>query len=178
MKRSPSWSIAVVLVLCVTSAVSGQQEDESRHLPNFQPVNANLYRGGQPTKEGIKKLTELGIKTVINLRADDEKAHEEGVEAQSVGLRYFNIPLPTFGRPSHSMVDRILKLITDEENQPVFVHCKRGSDRTGLVIAIYRISSDGWIGEEAIAEAKRYGLGFWQRRMKDYIGDYYRRRKN
>jgi protein tyrosine/serine phosphatase len=67
-------------------------------------------------------------------------------------------------------------VISANENQPVFVHCRRGSDRTGTIIAIYRIEHDGWTSEKATSEAKRYGLGLWQLGMKDYISDYYRRR--
>jgi protein tyrosine/serine phosphatase len=69
----------------------------------------------------------------------------------------------------------LLSLINAPENQPIFVHCRRGSDRTGTVIAIYRIDHDGWSSEQAKTEAKRYGMGFWVVGMKDYISDYYRR---
>ena len=61
------------------------------------------------------------------------------------------------------------------ENQPVFVHCKRGSDRTGTVIAVYRMRNDGWTDDEAIKEAKKFGFGWWQFWMKDYIEDYYKK---
>ena len=43
-----------------------------------------------------------------------------------------------------------------------------------MVIAVYRISHEGWTGEQAKKEAKQYGMKMWQRRMKDYILDYYR----
>jgi tyrosine-protein phosphatase SIW14 len=178
MKLFLSWSLVVSLVVSITSSLAAQQqENETRDLPNFYLVEAKVFRGGQPTKDGMKKLAALGIKTVINLRNDDGKAQAEEIEARAVGLRYFNVPLDTYGRPADEQVDRVLALITAAENKPVFVHCKRGSDRTGIVIAAYRISFNGWTGEQATAEAKHYGLGFWQRGMKDYIGDFYKRRK-
>ena len=178
MKRFLSWSLVVSLVLSITTAVAArQQENETPELPRFSLVDANVFRGGQPTKDGMKKLANLGIKTVINLRNDDEKAQAEEIEARALGLRYFNVPLDTFGRPADSKVEKVLALISAAENQPVFVHCHRGSDRTGIVIAAYRISFNGWTSEQATAEAKRYGLGFWQHGMKDYIDDYYKRRK-
>ena len=178
MKLFLSWSLVVSLVVSITTALAAQQqENETRDLPNFYLVDANVFRGGQPTKEGMKKLADLGIRTVINLRNDDEKAQAEEIEARAVGLRYFNVPLDNYGRPADEKVDRVLSLLSAAENQPVFVHCKRGSDRTGIVIAAFRISFNGWTSEQATAEAKRYGLGFWQRGMKGYIGDYYKRRK-
>jgi hypothetical protein len=59
-------------------------------------------------------------------------------------------------------------------NQPVFVHCKRGADRTGALIAVYRVSHDGRTAERALEEAELYGMGFRQRSKKDFIRDYYR----
>jgi uncharacterized protein (TIGR01244 family) len=169
--------ISAVLTLFVGAAAAGAQDEAKyKELPNFHRVNSNLYRGAQPSEDGFKQLAALGIKTVVNLRDDDERARAEETEARAAGLRYFNIPLDGFGRPSDEKVERVLAVINAPENQPVFVHCKRGADRTGTVIACYRISHDGWTSEQAKAEAKRYGLSIWEVGMKDYIRDYYERR--
>jgi protein tyrosine/serine phosphatase len=79
--------------------------------------------------------------------------------------------------PSDAEVEQILSLVNAPDNQPVFVHCKRGADRTGTIIALYRIRHDGWTSEQAKAEAKHYGMGFWQLGMKDYISDYYKKHR-
>jgi tyrosine-protein phosphatase SIW14 len=176
MKGKAGWLPALVLLI-VSSPVSFAQEDAKyKELPNFHKVNANLFRGAQPEEAGIQKLKELGVKTIINLRDDDERARVEGVEAVKAGLRYFNIPLSNFDRPADKTVEQVLALIRETSNQPIFLHCKRGSDRTGMIVAVYRIEYDGWTSAEAKDEAKRYGLGFWQVGMKDYIHDYYKRR--
>jgi tyrosine-protein phosphatase SIW14 len=171
-------TIFAALIFSLYIASIGLAQDDSKYddLPNLHQVNSSLYRGAQPKDGGVVKLKQLGIKTIINLRDDDERAKSEEKEAQAAGLRYFNVPLPNFNRPDDKTVEQILTLIKSAENQPVFVHCKRGSDRTGTIIAVYRIDHDGWSGEKAKAEAKRYGLGFWQVGMKDYIHDYYERR--
>ena len=163
-------------VLATFTAAQDQKEARYKELPNFHPVNSGLYRGGQPEIGGLEQLKKLGVKTIINLRNDDERARAEKAEAESMGFRYFNIPFASFDRPSDKAVDEVLKLLNTQENSPLFIHCKRGSDRTGTVIAIYRIEHDGWDGEKAKAEAKRYGMGFWQVGMKDYIHDYYYRK--
>ncbi|MBO0722086.1 MAG: dual specificity protein phosphatase family protein, partial [Blastocatellia bacterium] len=62
----------------------------------------------------------------------------------------------------------------EKRNAPVFVHCRRGSDRTGVIIALYRIKQDGWTAEQAIKEANLYGMGFIQFRKRQYINDYYK----
>lgn len=177
IRIATSLSVGFVLLLSFVASVSAQDKPKYKELPNFHEVNPKVYRGAQPQQGGINRLVQLGIKTIINLRDDDERARAEETEAQKAGLRYFNLPLANFGKPDQTTVQRLLNLISAPENQPVFVHCKRGADRTGTIIAIYRIEFDGWTSEQAKDEAKRFGLGFWQVQMKDYIHDYYERRK-
>jgi protein tyrosine/serine phosphatase len=161
-----------------SSSAQGEREPQYKELPNFHQVNAKLYRGGQPRAGGIQKLASLRVNTIVNLRDDDERAEAEGREAKAAGLRYFNIPVERMGRPQDAEIERALALINDAENGVVFVHCAHGADRTGVVIAVYRISHDGWSSEQAKNEANRYGMKFWQRGMKDYIHDYYRDRSS
>lgn len=160
------------VVLCGFAQTTPNQDD----LPNFYRINEGLFRGGQPTEDGFKVLSRMRIKTVVNLRDNDERARVEEAAARAAGLNYFNLPLAHFDKPADEQVARILSIITAPENQPVFVHCKRGADRTGTIIAIYRIEHDGWTSTQAKDEAKHFGLGFWQVHMKDYIADYYRRK--
>jgi tyrosine-protein phosphatase SIW14 len=176
MSKWISHALAVAVVLtCLATVAIAQAETKYEGLPNFHKVNDNLYRGAQPSRDGIQTLRQLGIKTIINLRDDDERARSEAAVAAAAGLRYFNIAMDNFGRPSDDKVERILAIIEMSENQPVFVHCKRGADRTGTIIAIYRIVHDGWTSEKAKAEADRHGMIFWQVGMKDYIRDYAKR---
>jgi tyrosine-protein phosphatase SIW14 len=151
-------------------------QDKESGLPNFSCVNDALYRGGQPTDDGFMRLAQLGIKTILDLRDDGERARSEEFKARAAGLYYFNLPMSEFSKPNDRRVAEALSIINSPDNHPVFVHCRRGSDRTGTIIAIYRIEYDGWTSDEAKDEAKRFGLGFWQIRMRDYIGDYYRRK--
>jgi protein tyrosine/serine phosphatase len=176
MKRHVSrWLILAVMLAVIASGSAAQKEERYRELPNFFQVNERLYRGGQPQRGGLKKLSELGIKTVVNLRGEGDGVNEEGAEAEALGLRYFNIPMSALGRPTDEQVERVMTLIDDRGNWPVFVHCQRGSDRTGTIIAVYRILCEQWTEEQAIAEAKRFGLARIQFRKKDYISDFYER---
>ena len=158
----------------LTSTVLAQQSPDRKQLPNFHQVDAKLYRGGQPTSDGLKKLADMGIKTVVNLRGEGEGVRQEEQQARALGLRFFHVPLERMGRPRESDMKRILSVLDTSENQPVFVHCAKGVDRTGTVVAIYRITHDGWTSEQAKKEANRYGMHPWERSMKDYIHDYYR----
>jgi protein tyrosine/serine phosphatase len=173
--------VSLVFLFIALAPVSGQdrkasEEKQSDALPNFGRVSERLYRGGQPGEGGFKKLATLGVNTVINLRDDDERSAAEAEEVRAAGLQYFNVPFKRLGRPIDSDIDHVLSLINAKENGIVFVHCKRGHDRTGTVIAVYRISHDGWTDQDAKREAERFGMKFWQRGMKDFISDYYRDR--
>ncbi|MBV9294436.1 MAG: dual specificity protein phosphatase family protein, partial [Acidobacteriaceae bacterium] len=64
---------------------------------------------------------------------------------------------------------RVLSLLLQNDSQPVFVHCRRGKDRTGTVVACYRIQHDRWKNEDAFDEAKKYGMSFAERGMRAYI---------
>ena len=57
-------------------------------------------------------------------------------------------------------VVRFLKIVTDENRQPVFIHCQYGADRTGVMCAVYRIAVDGWSKPQAIGEMTKGGFGF------------------
>ncbi len=164
---------SILFVFAFFNFSYAQKAVENKNLPNFHQVNENLYRGGQPTEEGIKQLAGQ-VKTIVYLRGLDEreKTEEKWAKASNIGFKSF--PLSNWFSPKDSQIKDILAFINDPQNQPVFVHCQRGADRTGTVIAVYRISHDGKTAKEAIDEAKKFHLGWWQFWMKDFIKDYYR----
>lgn len=166
-------SVVTIMVLFLVSLAQAQSDTKYKELPNFFKINDRLYRGGQPRKGGIKKLSELGVKTIINLRRESDETRAERKEAEAAGIKYFHISMSSFGRPSDAQVARALEIIDQAENHPVFIHCQRGSDRTGTVIAAYRISRENWGTKEALDEAKRNGMRWIQFAKKDYINDYH-----
>ncbi|MBN2180711.1 MAG: dual specificity protein phosphatase family protein [Sedimentisphaerales bacterium] len=135
-------------------------------LPNFHKVSDELYRGAQPTTEGMKQLKELGIKTVVNLRS----LHSDRDELGDTKLGYEHIKMTTIS-PEDKDVIRFLEIVTDSNCTPVFVHCQHGSDRTGIMCAIYRIAVQGWTKDEAIMEMTKGDFGFhkiWMN-LVDYV---------
>lgn len=151
------------------------EENNPKDLPNFHQISENFFRGGQPTEEGIKLLAELGIKTIISFRDTQEKVLREKKFAEENGLNFINLRLKNWFASKDEEINKILEIITNPENFPVFVHCKRGADRTGTVVAAYRMKFENWTAEEANREAKKFGLGWWQVWMKDHINSYYKR---
>jgi protein tyrosine/serine phosphatase len=174
LKVGQLFTIAFTLV-CLSSTGVAQPDSKYKELPKFHGVDDNLYRGAQPKKGGLARLAQLGVRTVINLRTSGDRARKEEIEARALGLQYYNVPLPWYGRPTDEQVQQVLQIITAPENQPVFVHCSHGVDRTGLIVAVYRITKHGWTSADAKAEAKRFGMHWWKFGLKDYIRDYYKR---
>lgn len=105
-------AVVCVLVLAV-SAIQAQHELSNKELPNFHKVSDHLYRGAQPLEGGFRKLSELGTKTVINLRGPDDRISGEQKETESAGLRYFNIPMPGLSAPSDEQVARVMAIINE-----------------------------------------------------------------
>ena len=146
-------------------------------VPNFARVNEALWRGAQPVETGIESLKKLGVATIVNLRGADDVAPYEAAAARRLGLLYLNVPLPGLRAPSDASVARLLSLLATLPG-PVFVHCKYGADRTGTIIACYRIRHDGWTAARALAEARHYGMSPWEFGMRHYVlslaGDQFR----
>lgn len=170
--RSMQVIFAISLALMFSAAVSAQNVTSDTELPRFEQVSERLYRGGQPRAGGLRRLRELGIDTIVNLRGRGKLAKAEETEARTLGLNYFNVPLPNWGRPHDDRVRRILLIIAAPQNGRVFVHCKDGVDRTGTIVALHRIEHQGWNTSDALAEAERRGMRRIQFWMRDYADDY------
>jgi tyrosine-protein phosphatase SIW14 len=142
-------------------------------VPNFQKVNDQVYRGGQPTSAGFKNIAALGVKTVIDLRDIGEHSQAEEKDwVNSDGMRYISIPLKGLSAPPQDKVAKILAILNDPAAGPVFIHCRRGADRTGTIIACYRISHDRWENRKALNEARDLGMHFFERAMQHYVMQY------
>lgn len=123
-------------------------------LDNLYRVSDTLYRGAQPTAEGMKQLEAMGVKTVVNLRT----LHSDLDEIGDLGLGYVHLRT-TVLRVSEDDVVEFLKVAADKDRQPVFVHCQQGVDRTGVMSAVYRIAIEGWSKAEALDEMINGGFG-------------------
>ena len=122
-------------------------------LENFARVSDSLYRGAQPTSRGFKELEHLGIKSIVDLR----QLHDEAPLLANTHLRYLALPCDA-AAPQEAAVVAFLKFVSDPANQPVFVHCQYGSDRTGTMVAAYRVAVENWSAADAAAELPVFGF--------------------
>ena len=129
-------------------------------LPNFHKVHSFLYRSGEPTAKGVQQCHDLGIKTLIDLRATGERTRREAAWGQELGMKYINLPMSDKA-PTKSQVDTFMETVKQakKDNAPVLVHCAHGSDRTGCLVGIWRVSEDGFTYDQAYKEMRRYYFG-------------------
>jgi protein tyrosine/serine phosphatase len=156
--------LSIILVGLLFVAIAARGESTNRlaavsltkpGVPNLHRISDRLYRSAQPSTAGFSELEKLGIKTVISLRA----FHSDKKKIAATDLRYENINFNTW-HPEQEDIVRFLKIVGDTNNHPILVHCQHGADRTGTMIAIYRIAVEGWSKKEALAEMTSDNFGF------------------
>jgi tyrosine-protein phosphatase SIW14 len=123
-------------------------------VPNAGKVSDSLYRGAQPRDAGYQQLQRLGVSIVIDLRstASEQAAEQRAVE--SLGMQHVGIPSSGFFSPSDEQVATFLKLLRDNQGKKTFVHCYFGDDRTGVMVAAYRIAEQHWTADQAYNEMR------------------------
>lgn len=124
-------------------------------LPNFGEVSPHLFRGGQPGADGLKALRKMGVSIIVDMRGS-KSSHEE-VAVRELGMKYISMPWHC-PFPTDALFARFLKVIRDNRNKKIFVHCRLGDDRTGMAIAAYRMANEGWSAEEALKEMEEFGF--------------------
>ncbi|HXM68294.1 MAG TPA: dual specificity protein phosphatase family protein [Candidatus Acidoferrum sp.] len=123
-------------------------------VPNFGEVTPSLYRGGLLNGEGIKALKKLGINLIVDTHANDSS---EERDVKSLGMQYVAIPWHC-PWPHDEVFAKFLKVVHDNKGKKIFVHCRLGDDRTGMMVAAYRISEEGWTADEAMTEMRSFGF--------------------
>jgi tyrosine-protein phosphatase SIW14 len=127
-------------------------------LPRFGMVTSHLFRGGQPESRGFAELKGLGVDLVVNLRNEPNEIARERALVEAQGLRYASIPWRGKENPKPDQVAEFLNLLRTNAGKKVFVHCERGSERTGVMVACYRMSTERWTAEQALREMDTFGF--------------------
>ncbi|MCE5280135.1 MAG: tyrosine-protein phosphatase [Planctomycetaceae bacterium] len=154
------WFWAVPVAAVVAAVICWEVWIEDYPVRQFGVVEKGvLYRSGQPTEEGWRRLWDgYKIHTVINLREeepDQDWCKLERDFCAANGIRYVNMSIG----PEHvdgDQLQALLQIIADPKCRPVLVHCELGKARTGVVVAAYRIAAQHWSADEAVRESRRY----------------------
>ena len=162
MRRAKTRRIVLVLSIAIVGGITTWLIVTYFHVPSFHVVDAErLYRSGQPRDEwDWKRLKRgFGIRTVVNLRpwdeGDDDWKTTELAETREADIRCLHLPMKDTAVPTGDQADAFLEWVRDQNNWPVLVHCKAGKDRTGTMVALYRIQVQGWGIDAALEELRR-----------------------
>jgi tyrosine-protein phosphatase SIW14 len=163
-----------VLLIFVSSGLTAESDRptswatpiQMRGVGNLYKITDYLYRSEQPTEEGMKHLKKMGIKTVISLRV----FHSDLGKTKKTGLLYEELSVKPWHIEDEDVI-RVLRIIRKRENGPFLMHCWRGADRLGLMVAMFRIVEQGWTKDEAIQEMVNGGYGFHEtwRNIIEYV---------
>ncbi|MDR1762112.1 MAG: dual specificity protein phosphatase family protein [Bacteroidales bacterium] len=136
-QRNPLWGEAI----------------STHYAYNVYKIDTGVYRCAQPDSVAFTELAAMGITEIVNLRSfnTDKKYPQAGIVFYHVNMQaeYCN----------YKKIVQVLQLIKNR-NGSIAIHCKHGADRTGLIIALYRIAFQGWTKEDAIDELKNGGYNF------------------
>lgn len=127
-------------------------------IRNFAKVTDDIYRGALPTAEGYRALVEkMNVRRVCDLRlAGAENDRQRALDAKVTEWRH--IAFSDRDAPSAEHVREWLDLMrTATPENPIYTHCMGGRHRTGVLIAVLRVTDYGWTREQAHQEMLQYG---------------------
>ncbi len=131
------------------------QKRQIKGLPNFGEVTPTLFRGAQPSTQGLKALAKMGVDIVVDARGD--RVDSEGKQVTALGMKYVAIPWRC-PFPNDDVFVKFLKVVRDNPDKKIFVHCRLGDDRTGMMVAAYRMAIQDWSADEAMGEMQKFGF--------------------
>jgi len=140
------------------SSCTGNADGLTIHLCNFHQVTPGLLRGARPSQAGMDDLAALGVRTDLDLERTQSYVDAEQGFADNAGVDFASEPMSYIWEPSDDFIDEVLSIMADPAMQPVYVHCKLGNDRTGLVVALYRVEVQGWTPKAAWDEMMAMGF--------------------
>lgn len=123
---------------------------------NLYRVTDTFYRSERLTHADVARLRQLGVRTVINLRA----FHSDAEVLAGSGIRQVRIPLLTWKIDDAQIVHALAEIRAAQAEGPILLHCQHGADRTGLITAMYRMAYQGWSRQQALEELQHGGYGF------------------
>ena len=164
------WILAETVRTNEPTAFAAAVERLKEIIVHFDEVVPGVFRGGLIPEEATPLLKDLGIKTVINFDNNEDRAKKEEEYLKLFGIYTARIPWSGWDHPRDEDIEKFLALMKTSELRPVMVHCKRGSERTGVAMATWRVSELGWRAEQAYEEMKRYDFRrFTRGHLKKYL---------
>ncbi|MFP0197434.1 dual specificity protein phosphatase family protein [Pseudomonas sp. PHC1] len=159
---SSAFCLSLLALICWIPAQAAQIPP-SRPVEWAQPVEVQynlfqmsptLYRSALPDDGAVPLLNNLKVATVINFLPEADSSW-----LKAPGIHQVQLPYRTNHVDDSDVLKTLRAIQAAEADGPVLMHCKHGSDRTGLMAAMYRIVVQGWSKEDALNEMTQGGFG-------------------
>jgi tyrosine-protein phosphatase SIW14 len=155
---------------CLANSLASPAFETAPELTRVREVSVGIYRGSQPEEMAdMVQLFGMGVRTVYTLVTDQDDIDREQEFARILGMRLVSVPMSPLLTPDDETVNFLLAEIQDPRNQPVYLHCRHGKDRTGLIFGLYRVEVQGWTPERAFAEMREIGFSRWLVALERYF---------
>jgi protein tyrosine/serine phosphatase len=164
----PRWSTCAVAITALGLAAPALAHGSGTHpgITNFDEVAPNIYRGATPKRADIAVLQNMGVKTIIDLRVRHSRGEERA--AKRSGMQWVHLPLGYLA-PSDKSVAEAMKILKNAAHAPVFIHCRQGADRTGTVVALYRVLVQDWSFNRAYKEMREHHFKPWWFALRERV---------
>lgn len=126
-------------------------------IQNFARIQPNIAVSGQPNEENLKKASESGYKTIINLRPREEWPFDEESLVKDLGMNYVLIPIASPESLDFEKAKELSTILKDKSAYPVLIHCG-SSNRVGALYALHEHLEKKIPAEKAIEIGKRAGM--------------------
>ena len=170
------FTIAAVLLAVqgmAPQAISAAESSKQAPIENFEQVSRTLSRGASPSCEQLRQLCESGVKTIVDLRLNGPGVRQEESAARNLGLIYLHLPL-SYKAPTAEQISKFLSIVCNPQYLPVFVHCRQGADRTGVMVAIYQLTVQRCPFDEVYRQMRQHGFKPWLRHFKTVVASWAR----
>ena len=168
-----AFAIGLISLLVGCQTTSCTSHDNAAPLPNrailidtstnLYQVDSLLFRSEQLSATDIPLLIDNNIEAIINLRFFDRDDNDELLNniVKETSVTLYNQPLKSWYVTPQEVAQILTQIkALQAQNKRVLVHCYHGADRTGLIVAMYRIIEQGWSIEDAKREMTAGGFGY------------------
>src|SRR6185437_5955115 len=155
--------VALSLGMVSAGTAFSAQNDGSGNLSGLQNFHVvldhQIWRSGRPPSLAvIQTLASQGLRTILDVENDNAAIAQERQWAQQAGVNFISAEMDSFQPVNENEINQDLNILNDPRNGVVLVHCFAGSDRTGLVIGLYRVLYQHWAPQDAYKEMLSYGF--------------------
>jgi uncharacterized protein (TIGR01244 family) len=176
--------LVAALSSCSNTQVQHKQADRAEHtaittekLEVYECGNitrmhtmGGVFLASQPKAEDLLQAKQGGVRTVINLRKDEEmKDFDEAQYVKDLELNYVSLPFNGAKEMTAEVIGEARDLLNTAE-RPILMHCK-SANRVGALWLPWRVLDGGIPYEQALAEAKTVGLksSAYEQAARQYI---------